>query len=170
MTATRNSNGSLTEGTLSQQRLAYNEMTVSSDGRVVTDAEKRLEREKLGYCTSCRGMPILLYQVKKNRLNPFWVSKEARAVAGECAGGICFVCHPHKDPANKGRTRFSNTYVQIPKTPNQRRNVGANGNRQFPMSPPMAQKRFSEPCDVAAAANRESTPAAETIPNTLART
>lgn len=133
------------EGTMQQQRLAYNEMTVAGDGRVLTDANKRTERAKLGYCMECQGMPILLYHMKKSRLNPLWVTKEPRAVAGECAGGICFACHPDRDPANKGKPRYSNAYIRSPVPQDARRSIGAIGHRKIPVLPETTKRRVSAP-------------------------
>ena len=81
-----------------QNDLAYNEMTMGANGSVMSREEKQSLREKHGFCTECEGLPTLLYAVKKSKLNPLWVTKDPRAVAGECAGGVCFICHPDQDP------------------------------------------------------------------------
>ena len=89
--------------------LAYNEMTISDNGSVLNREEKRDLRVRHGYCTTCEGNPTLLYVIKRNRLNPLRVTKEPRAVPGECAGGICFVCHPEQDPERSTRQRSQRT-------------------------------------------------------------
>mmetsp|Transcript_124811 Transcript_124811/g.186461 ORF Transcript_124811/g.186461 Transcript_124811/m.186461 type:complete len:841 (+) Transcript_124811:30-2552(+) len=83
--------------------LAYNEMTMGANGSVMNREEKQSLRARYGYCTECEGLPTLLYVVKKSRLNPLWVTKEPRAVAGECSGGVCFVCYPDQDPRRRHR-------------------------------------------------------------------
>jgi hypothetical protein len=84
-------------------RLAYNEMTVGQNGSVMRRDEKARFRDRLGYCKECEGVPTLLFKIKKNMFNPLWVTKEPRAVAGECAGGFCFSCHPNRDPNRRAR-------------------------------------------------------------------
>jgi hypothetical protein len=137
--------GGMVQGTKEQQRLAYNEMTVTADGRVLTNSHKRSEREKLGYCQECQGMPILLYHVKKSRMNPLWVTKEPRAVAGECARGICFVCYPDKDPANKGKSRYSNLMSPVSQQGRRSATAIAIGQRPLPSVPTTAHRRDSAP-------------------------
>jgi len=82
---------------LLRRSLAYNELSVASDGKVVTTAEKSDLRFKLGYCKECPGAPILLYNIIKSKINPLWVTRDPRFIAGECGGGICFVCHPEQE-------------------------------------------------------------------------
>lgn len=89
-----------------QINLAYNEMTVGTNGSVLSREEKAEIRFRHGFCKDCEGAPIQLFSIKKSRLNPLWVTKEPRSVPGECAGGVCYVCHPDKDPNRKnGRRR-----------------------------------------------------------------
>lgn len=97
--------GDVHQASSMQSMLAYNEMTVSNSGSVLSDEQKRSLREKHGFCVECEGVPIKLYTIKKNKLNPVWKSKKSRAVAGECADGVCFVCYPNKNPHQKRRTR-----------------------------------------------------------------
>jgi hypothetical protein len=55
------------------------------------------------------GPPIALYHVKKRgslvRQNP-------RSKKGECEGGICFVCHPNKDPSRETYSQLDSTVAQ----------------------------------------------------------
>jgi hypothetical protein len=83
--------------------LAYNEMTMGANGSVMSREEKKSLRKRYGYCIECDGLPTLLYDVKKLTLNPLWVTNKPRAVAGECADGICFICHQDKDPGRRHR-------------------------------------------------------------------
>lgn len=84
-----------------QHILAYNERTVGNRGTVLSRTEKSEMRNRHGFCLECIGKPIQLYDVKKSRLNPLWVSKKPRDVQRECAGGVCFVCHPDQDPRRR---------------------------------------------------------------------
>ena len=97
-----------------RSELAYSEMTMGVNGSVMNIEEKALLRERFGYCKECQGLPALLYNVKKSRMNPLWVTKEARAVAGECAQGVCFICHPGKDPSRKYRRRKQGDIGSLP--------------------------------------------------------
>lgn len=81
-----------------QVNLAYNEMTVGPNGNVLSREEKAAMRLRHGFCRECEGAPVQLFSIKINRL--LWVTKEPRSVPGECAEGICFVCHPDRDPNN----------------------------------------------------------------------
>jgi hypothetical protein len=82
-----------------QRKLSYIELTMEDSGKLVNNSKKRELREKYGYCLGCEGLPIQLFKVKKNALNPFRVRKAPRAVAGECAGGVCYACQPQQDPS-----------------------------------------------------------------------
>jgi hypothetical protein len=82
-----------------QDKLSYNELTLEDSGSILIDSQKRKLRQKYGYCLECEGLPILLFKKKKNIFNPFMIRKEPQAVAGECAGGVCLVCHPDQDPS-----------------------------------------------------------------------
>lgn len=104
------------EGTPMQIKLSYNELSMADNGSIINDSQKYKLREKLGYCLQCRHLPTLLYKVKKNNFNPFKTTKEARAVAGQCAGGICFICHPDKDPITRCK-RLSFRLSSIAPTP-----------------------------------------------------
>ena len=93
------------DGTPMQNKLSFTEISVDNNGSIMTNTKKRALREKLGYCLECRDLPTLLYKIKKNKFNPFKTTKEARAVAELCAGGICFICHPEKDPSTRYKRR-----------------------------------------------------------------
>jgi hypothetical protein len=77
-----------------QSKLAYNNLTTKTDGSVIRQQEKALMREHNGDCTECEGPPVLLYTIKRLRTIPLLDSKTPRTIAGECAHGICLVCHP----------------------------------------------------------------------------
>lgn len=53
-------------------------------------------RQKLGYCTTCDERPVLLFNIKRHRLNPLWQNKQARTVAGECDKGVCLRCQKER--------------------------------------------------------------------------
>mmetsp|Transcript_5642 Transcript_5642/g.8017 ORF Transcript_5642/g.8017 Transcript_5642/m.8017 type:complete len:766 (+) Transcript_5642:215-2512(+) len=57
-------------------------------------------REKHGYCRTCPGDPIQLYDIGKNDMTPSWSSRRARTVEGESFVGTCLKCHPDLDPQN----------------------------------------------------------------------
>ena len=77
---------------LDASKLSYNEMTVDPSGSIMSREEKFEWRQKLGYCTTCTERPVLLFKMKRGRLNPLWKSKEPRTVPGECENGVCFRC------------------------------------------------------------------------------
>ena len=84
--------------------LAYNEMTVETSGAVMDRKSKMALREKYGFCIDCIGVPVQLYEVKRNKLNPLWPpAKTALSTPGKCDGGKCFVCHPELDPDRRAR-------------------------------------------------------------------
>ncbi len=115
-----------------QLNLAYNEMSVSANGSVLSREEKSEIRFRHGYCRECEGLPIQLFSIKKSRLNPLWVTKEPRDVPRECAGGICFVCHPDRDPRRKrGRRR---RVSRDESDGNNTKNEGAGGQKSFERS------------------------------------
>ncbi|KAL3944715.1 MAG: hypothetical protein SGBAC_001185 [Bacillariaceae sp.] len=95
--------------------LAYNEVSMGSDGQVLTDDKKRKQREKKGYCLECRGPPVMLYTIKKSRMNPLFTTKKPRTVEGQCSNGFCFLCHPEKNPDVKKKNKFMrNKMAPIP--------------------------------------------------------
>jgi len=96
--------------------LAYNEVSMGSDGQVLTDDKKKKQREKRGYCLECRGPPVLLFTIKKSRMNPLFTTKKPRYVDGLCGNGFCFMCHPEKDPVARNQTK--NKFMRGPMSPN----------------------------------------------------
>jgi hypothetical protein len=89
---------------LTAMNLSYMDMQISSDGSVLGREQIRELREQHGFCTECQGEPIRLYNIKKNRYNLLWRSKEPRNVEGECIDGKCLACHPNP---KKGRRPLS---------------------------------------------------------------
>lgn len=63
-----------------------------------TTSDKQSTRTKFGYCMECQGQPVLLYDIKN-----YWALRRtsARSIDGECSNGICYLCHPEKDPKIK---------------------------------------------------------------------
>lgn len=59
---------------------------------------KTLLRSRFGYCKTCPDIPVLLFDIRKSRLNPLWSSKQPRTVEGESLGGKCLKCNPRLDP------------------------------------------------------------------------
>lgn len=86
--------------------LAYTEMTMGANGSVMSRAEKLELRARNGFCKECEGIPVQLFTIKKSRLNPLWVTREPLNVTGECENGVCFVCHPDKDPSRKHKMLY----------------------------------------------------------------
>ena len=95
---TRNSDSTLNR----QHALAYNEMTMGQSGSVMNREQKKTLRDKHGLCKECVGLPVQLYDIRKNTLFPLWQKKIPRDVKDECREGICLVCHPTK---NKKKVR-----------------------------------------------------------------
>ena len=77
--------------------LSYQTMTVRDCGTMMTREEKEYLRSRYGYCTTCPGVPILLFIKSKSRLVPF-AKKEPRTAESECLDGVCLRCNPDKDP------------------------------------------------------------------------
>jgi hypothetical protein len=94
-----------TEREILMMELSYNEMTVGANGSVMDRKEKAALREKNGFCVECQGVPVELYRIKKKKLNPLFFTKDPVTSAGRCMDGVCFVCHPDKDP-NQRKKRF----------------------------------------------------------------
>ena len=78
-------------------------MNMARDGFVMTRVQIRDERVRLGYCVDCLREPILLYRIRRNRLNPLWTSREPLTVQGDSLDGKCLRCHPELDPNRKRR-------------------------------------------------------------------
>jgi hypothetical protein len=77
--------------------LSYSDMTVDSNGSLVSKDAKALHRSKLGYCTTCPGVPVLLFDIKRSKLNPLWSSKQPRTVDGKVLDGCCLRCAKEND-------------------------------------------------------------------------
>lgn len=58
----------------------------------MSKAQKEALRLRFGYCTTCSGVPSLLFDIHKSRLNPLWTTKKPRTVGGESDNGKCLRC------------------------------------------------------------------------------
>ena len=85
-------------------KLAYNLPSVGSNGCVLTRGQKSSLRGKEGFCRTCPGVPVQLFLIKKNAMNPLRVTKQPLDVKGKCANGICFSCYPEKDLERSSRS------------------------------------------------------------------
>eukprot|EP00934_Nitzschia_sp_Nitz4_P004503 Nitzschia sp. Nitz4//scaffold81_size91200//8562//11003//NITZ4_004974-RA/size91200-processed-gene-0.96-mRNA-1//1//CDS//3329558674//4493//frame0 len=128
--------------------LAYNEMTVNDNGVVMEIEEKRDLRYKHGLCTTCKGIPVRLYAITRRKFNP-WAAKQPLNEEGQCENGVCFVCHPEKDPSQKGKrpklppsqTR-GNSNSNLPVTSNHSNSRRTSANDQ-PETSPLATSRHT---------------------------
>jgi hypothetical protein len=77
--------------------LSYSDMTVDSNGSLISKDAKVLHRSRLGYCTTCPGVPVLLFDIKKSKLNPLWSTKQPRTVDGKVLNGSCLRCAKEND-------------------------------------------------------------------------
>jgi hypothetical protein len=80
------------------QSLSYTNMLLNPDGSVLTKDHVKELRERQGYCTTCQGEPIKLYEIRKSKLNPLWKAKEQISVMHESYNGVCLKCNPQMDP------------------------------------------------------------------------
>jgi hypothetical protein len=78
--------------------LSYRDMAVDASGSVMSRDQKAVLRESFGYCATCTGIPILLFDIRKSRLNPLWMSKKPRTMEGESLNGQCLRCKPEGTP------------------------------------------------------------------------
>ena len=78
--------------------LSYTNMLLNPDGSVLTKDHIRELRERQGFCTTCQGEPIKLYEIRKSKLNPLWKAKEQISVMHESYNGVCLRCNPQMDP------------------------------------------------------------------------
>lgn len=78
--------------------LSYRDMAVDASGSVMSRDQKAGLRQSFGYCTTCTGVPILLFDIRKSRLNPLWISKNPRTMEGECLKGQCLRCKTEGTP------------------------------------------------------------------------
>lgn len=76
--------------------LSFRDLALGDTGEVVSIEAKKALREKLGYCLDCPGHPVLLFDVKRSRLNPLWFSKKPRTEEGVCGDGKCLRCETNK--------------------------------------------------------------------------
>lgn len=83
--------------------LSYAEMTTDATGRVMSKQTKEALRRQHGYCLTCTRVPILLFDIRRSRMNPLWSSKKPRTAAGESLQGKCLKCNPELDPRRKNR-------------------------------------------------------------------
>jgi hypothetical protein len=72
--------------------LSYRDMTIDASGSVMSRDQKVVLRQSFGYCTTCMGAPMLLFDIRKSRLNPLWMSKKPRTMESECLDGQCLPC------------------------------------------------------------------------------
>lgn len=78
--------------------LSYGEMTTFSSGGIMSKQTKTALRKQYGYCVICPLVPVLLFDIRRSRMNPLWISKKPRTVEGECLEGRCLKCKPEQDP------------------------------------------------------------------------
>jgi hypothetical protein len=78
------------------QPLSGEEMskTMNQYGTLLRKEEIKEMREKQGFCPTCIGTPVKLYEVRKAKLNPLWKSREPLTVPNESYKGQCLKCHP----------------------------------------------------------------------------
>jgi hypothetical protein len=74
--------------------LAYGHMRIRKDGSVMTETDIRELRQRQGYCVTCPGDPVKLYDVKRSKINPLYQKKEPIQVANQSVNGICLKCNP----------------------------------------------------------------------------
>ena len=72
--------------------LSYATEAFDRSGAIMSHEQKREMRGKLGYCMTCPGVPVLLFDVKRSRLNPLWTTKQPLTVDGQCRNGHCLKC------------------------------------------------------------------------------
>lgn len=92
---------------LDAMKLSYTEMTVGPSGCIMTRELKLEWRNKLGYCPTCPGRPVLLFNLKRSRLNPLWQSRVPRTVAGECEQGVCLPCQRERQQEQQQQQQHS---------------------------------------------------------------
>lgn len=90
------------EERLQRNLVACNEMRVGANCCAISREERAERRLRHGFCPECKGArPVQLFWIKRSKLNPLWVTKVPRSVPSECADGVCYVCHPDRDPNRK---------------------------------------------------------------------
>ena len=83
--------------------LSYHNMILNIDGSVLSQDLIKGLRERQGYCVTCPGEPVKLYEIRKSKLNPLWKSKENISVMHESYNGVCLKCNPQMDPFKEQR-------------------------------------------------------------------
>jgi hypothetical protein len=82
--------------------LSYGEMTTFSSGAVMPKQTKTALRKQHGFCLTCPLVPVLVFDIRRSRMNPLWTTTKPRTVEGECLEGKCLKCNPELDP-NRGK-------------------------------------------------------------------
>lgn len=98
-------------GEMARESLSYsnNSMVMNQNGTLLRPDEIQEMRLNQGFCPTCKGTPVKLYEVRKTKLNPLWKSKEPLTVPNVSYKGLCLVCHPNTqvDDAMKQVNRSS---------------------------------------------------------------
>jgi len=80
------------------RQLSYQEMSLDQSGSIMSRDAKAHLRKLHGYCITCLGVPTLLVEIHRSKMNPLWLSKKKRSVPGETYNGMCLRCNPSLDP------------------------------------------------------------------------
>lgn len=81
--------------------LAYGHMRIRKDGSVMTETDIRELRQRQGFCVTCPGDPVKLYDVKRSKINPLYQKKEPIQVSNQSVNGICLKCNPVNQQAGR---------------------------------------------------------------------
>jgi hypothetical protein len=83
--------------------LAYGQMRFCKDGTVMSESEIRDLRQRQGYCLTCAGDPVKLFEIKRSKMNPLYQKKEPIQVANQSLDGVCLKCSPlHQQNTRRG--------------------------------------------------------------------
>ena len=97
--------------------LAYNNLLMNADGSILSTEHIKELRERYGYCVTCQGEPVKLYDIRKSKLNPLWKSKEPLTAMHMSLNGVCLKCHPALDPhammRRNSQYRFSQRNLKV---------------------------------------------------------
>jgi hypothetical protein len=63
-------------------------------------------RKQYGYCLTCPLVPILLFDIRRSRLNPLRTAKKPLSKQGQAIDGKCIKCRPELDP-DRSRSRHT---------------------------------------------------------------
>lgn len=78
-------------------RLSYEEMSTDESGQILPRHKKEAVRRELGYCLTCPRVPVLLFDIRRSKLNPLKkVKKVPLEIPGKCSGGTCLKCFPNR--------------------------------------------------------------------------